>query len=651
MAITDWDDNDIKSEDVVQMMRDLNRLEYLCELQQTEWFRYDDGELPVSLGTPDGGVSVPSLNALGDQYYRVQYIVAIREAIEAVCAADQLHDFSDWRRFVFGATSISKPSPRYKSLYALAAPKDECRCGKDDTTDQQRYTWFVSSANMLANVETSFSSDEVNPVFVSTEFYAFHMSEIYECVKLLKAAVLAYHVTIDGEGEGTSWDDPASIYDINDWVEDLSAYGTDVPVVFAQGGQYTLTENLNIAASIRGGFDGEDRLVDRNVANDKTEFDGGGDKYVKLAFADYCSVTGCRRAYIETADNCRVHHNTWDWFNDAAYPVDGWEFDNFTYLGILLPVNPAAGLLCKTITNSEVDYNELRFTRPDRYYKKTSLPFLIYTFGAYPCPLVIGGCQAAIVQGCNFHHNYCTGTLSSDVLTAGPNGADGADGTAGGTYEEACGKDGQGGKYAYDFDGQLYWANENTGRAGCHAVAGVVISGSVGGVRKLEDTTFQSNTAIAISGTSGLDGGDGGEGGDGKISANGTHGMPGRGGNAGAGGDGGIGGSCAVALLPYGIIDVDCSYVGNSCVKGSHGAGGDGGKPGLGGLYPQPSTATRNYPGIIARGGIGSPPGVNDLGEPTYELDAPIESTVAYISPQNPYQNAFASVIELYPKS
>lgn len=57
---------------------------------QTTWQRFDTGRQSYSVGTSDGGVSVPPLSALDGTKWYLEYIIAMRQAVERIVSHGEL---------------------------------------------------------------------------------------------------------------------------------------------------------------------------------------------------------------------------------------------------------------------------------------------------------------------------------------------------------------------------------------------------------------------------------------------------------------------------------------------------------------------------------------------------------------------------------
>jgi hypothetical protein len=595
MAATDWSNVDVSSEIMCQMMRDLNRLEYRSEIPQTVWYKYADDGTPTSLGTPDAGVSIPSLNALGDEWYRAKYIADIRASIEGLLEADMLHDIADWKRYSLGEPDI--PAWR-KSLYELAAPRLDYRWAYDATTQEQRYTWFIPTIQLLNNADYYYS-DEAVPVLVSQHFYDMFISEIFECVKILKAAATAIHITVDGTGNGASWDDPISFEDANTLADGYAAtikLNTPKPRFFMAGGVYELPAGANGTNwEIIGGFDGELIPYDLASVYTPTKFDGLDDAWFRIVDVQRCEFTGLARLTAGVVNDCHIHHNTWDWIDREDYPYQ--EYD-----AIFEP----AGFVCQQIYNSLIEYNSVTLTRSEKLYNIEDQFSLLQ--GKF-IPLAIGGCSTFIMDSCTVRNNYASGTASEIEATPGANGAQGVPGQ----FE------------AKDTTGAMYNIEPNDGECGCHALT-VWIKTSTTIEHSITNCTFSNNRNEAISGTSGASGGNGG---------NGAPGVPA--GSGGRGGQGGLGGSAAVVVAAHDVVQSGNVYTSNVCTKGEHGNGGDGGNAGAGG--PQNADGGAGGDGAIGGdAGISNYSTTADFGR---NYRSTIESSALYEKPHSPYDGAF----------
>ena len=150
---------------------------YTDDISQTEWFAYQDGA-KTTLGTPDGGVAVPSLNALSPldktAILAPNHIVDLRNAIEALAPsrinAATGNAFS-WTP-IYPDGSLVAPTTEGDPgdfLYAVAMG-DRTAYG---ATDGMKYDWTRSQAQMIGEPTADID-----------------MGEIQECITVLQGSAL-----------------------------------------------------------------------------------------------------------------------------------------------------------------------------------------------------------------------------------------------------------------------------------------------------------------------------------------------------------------------------------------------------------------------------------------------------------------------------
>lgn len=120
---------------IVEWMRAINQRQRIVTISQTTFYNYMPGRNPykVSLGTPDGGNTIPSIDALDSYMFLPEYIIDLRKGIE-----DSLSRY--WN-------SAAEKSWTRATLYQAAMGTTGTGAGKD--------TWTHTSSQMSTNgIET-----------------------------------------------------------------------------------------------------------------------------------------------------------------------------------------------------------------------------------------------------------------------------------------------------------------------------------------------------------------------------------------------------------------------------------------------------------------------------------------------------------------
>lgn len=128
-------------------------------ITQTIWYRYTKDGQRQTLGTPDGGVNVPALNAIDNRPLVPLYLRDMRQAVERIV---------NTRAISTGAGSVYDFAPNGQNNLLEVAMGDGTAYG----TVPGRRTWRRGLAEMIG-----------------TPPYDIDIGEIHVCVALLKAAV------------------------------------------------------------------------------------------------------------------------------------------------------------------------------------------------------------------------------------------------------------------------------------------------------------------------------------------------------------------------------------------------------------------------------------------------------------------------------
>ncbi len=125
------------------------------ETSQTEWYWYEE-HARHSLGTPDGGVSVPDLNALEGKGFFAQQIFDVRDAIEALAVKVTNADSGNLFNF-----TDSDPD----NLYYVAMG-DRTEFG---ATGGARYTWTHTAVGLAGSYLDDITIGEVHRCLAKLE--------------------------------------------------------------------------------------------------------------------------------------------------------------------------------------------------------------------------------------------------------------------------------------------------------------------------------------------------------------------------------------------------------------------------------------------------------------------------------------------------
>ncbi len=128
-------------------------------ITQTTWYRYTSGGQRQSLGTPDGGVNVPALNAIDNHPFVPHYLRDLRQAVERIV---------NTRAISAGSGTVYDFAPDGANNLLEAAMGDGTAYG----TVPGRRTWRRGLAEMIG-----------------TPPYDIDIGETRACVDLLKTAV------------------------------------------------------------------------------------------------------------------------------------------------------------------------------------------------------------------------------------------------------------------------------------------------------------------------------------------------------------------------------------------------------------------------------------------------------------------------------
>ena len=125
---------------------------------QTVWQRLDSGRQSYSIGSSDGGVSVPALSALDGTKWYLEYIIALRQAVERIICHGELRSVSGQ---FFNLTTGSPDN-----LLSIAMGS-----GTSYGTLPARGTWRRTAGQLKG-----------------TRLFDIDIGEIYEAVRVLKVS-------------------------------------------------------------------------------------------------------------------------------------------------------------------------------------------------------------------------------------------------------------------------------------------------------------------------------------------------------------------------------------------------------------------------------------------------------------------------------